>query len=689
VTYTVEVTDTATGCVYLDEIPPVDGPTTLDVTANSTPGFCDANRFGQITYDIDGFLPNSDLIVELLNTDTGVQITLESPTNVSPIHSGTHETLPGNYQIIVTDLTDNCTDAASVTIVQNLPSIDILALTPANCTADGSITVQGNGGGGGPYTFAFMPVGVAPTSADFSAATTFFGPSGNYDVYVQDALGCTSFAIAEIIPLDPALPAPTFIVDNQCAVASPTFDIVVSVPASVDTPRFTLGGDTQFGVLNGGGTAWEYTYTVTTPGSYVVDVVDANGCDSQGTAEVFEFLSASGGFSTEPTCNNADGVITIIPNGGSNNFDFALTGTDYLGGAVTLNLTNITGNGVFTGITPGSYQVVVTDRLVTDGVANCTFLVDNINLDAATLPIIETPSVQNVTCNGDDDGSIDISLQAGTDVDAPINYRLLNFTTRALITNNASGSFPGLAPGSYEVEVVSARATAPDFTCVVGANRFSSTIITATITSPGTAGNYRYSITGFENYQTSPTFEIVDNGSVQNITVYSIDDNGCQATASLTINPPMDVVPSITQIDPLNCRDAERVRIEVVGTTNFTVSATGPGVVSPVTNAPGDNFVDVFLPVSGDYLLEVEDLVGGCFYPLPLHTVVEPIEPLVVISEAERVGCFGDSDGALSIEVTNYTGLYTYTVYSGNDPGKTTPLATGNLDSANNPKLVT
>ena len=130
------------------------------------------------------------------------------------------------------------------------------------------------------------------------------------DVYVQDALGCTSFAIAEIIPLDPSLPVPTFIVDNQCAVASPTFDIIVSVPASVNTPRFTLAGDSQFGVLNGGGTAWEYTYTVTTPGTYVVDVIDANGCDSQGTAEVFEFLSASGGFSTEPSCNNADGGVT-------------------------------------------------------------------------------------------------------------------------------------------------------------------------------------------------------------------------------------------------------------------------------------------------------------------------------------------------------------------------------------------
>ncbi len=713
VTYTVEVTDTATGCVYLDEIPPVNGPTTLDVTASTTPGYCDANRFGQISYDVIGFAASSDLIIELLNTDTGVTIILESPTNVSPTHSGTHESLPGNYQIIVTDLTDNCTDAAAVTIIQNLPSIDILALTPANCTADGSITVQGNGGGGGPYTFAFIPTTVPQTPVtpgDFSAVTTHFGAAGNYDVYVQDALGCTSFAIAEIIPLDPALPVPTVFVYNQCAVASPTFDIVVSVPSSVNTPRFTLAGDSQFGVLNGGGTAWEYTYTVTTPGNYVVDVIDANGCISQNTAEVFEFLSASGGFSTEPSCNAADGVITILPNGGSNNFDFALTGTNYLGAAVALNLTNITGNGVFTGITPGSYSVVVTDRLVTDGVANCTFLVDNINLDAATPPIILPTIPQNISCNGADDGSIDIVLQAGTDVDSPIDYRLLNFDTRALITNNGSGSFPGLPPGRYEVEVISARncidlsglleitepvvytitAAAADFACEIGANRFSSSILTVTITSPGTAGNYRYSITGFENYQTSPTFEIVDDGSVQNITVYAIDDNGCQATTSVVLNPPMDVVPSIIQIDPLNCSVPERVRIEVIGTTDFTVSTISAIAVAPVTNTAGDNFVDVFLPASGDYLFEVQDnLPFGCAYPMPVHTVIEPIQPTVVIAEAESIGCFGISDGELTIEVTDYTGLYSYNVYSGSDPLKTTVLATGNLDTANNPETIT
>ena len=305
VAYTVEVTDLGTGCIYLDEIPPEDGPNPLEVTATSTPGFCDVNRNGQISYQVDGFTPGADLLIELLNDDTGARITIDSPTGVSPIYSNSYETLPGNYQVIVTDLTNACTDATAITIDQNLPGIDILAEQPANCNAFGQFTVRGYGGDGGPYTYAFMPNGVAPAPGDFSPSTTFVGAAGTYDVYVMDSSGCTSFAIATIINLDPPLPAPTFIVENQCDVTTTTFDILVRMPSTIDTPRFNLNGDEQFGVLNGG--FYEYTYTVGSPGDYVVNVVDANGCTSQGTATVYESSRPRAGSPRSPPATSPTG----------------------------------------------------------------------------------------------------------------------------------------------------------------------------------------------------------------------------------------------------------------------------------------------------------------------------------------------------------------------------------------------
>ncbi len=716
VTYTVEVRDLGTGCTHIETIDPIDGPN-LDVAAASTAGYCDL-RNGQITYEITNFNSGDNLFIEIYNVDTGTLIHSQTQNNVTTVpYNGFYDTLPGNYQVIVTNLTDFCTDGALITIDQNLPNIYIVASEPANCNADGQLTVVGGGGAGGPYQFAFGLSGFTPDydgtatpadpTDDFGTTNTFGGPSGTYQVYVRDIAGCTSFDIGTIIQEDLPPPPPVFDVVNQCDVTSTAFDITVSVPNTVDTPRFTLGGDTQFGVLNGAN--YEYTYTVGTPGFYVVDVVDASGCTNQNTAEVFEFISASGGFTTESTCNVDDGIITIVPNGGSGQFDYELTGLDYqsnIVGPITQS-----DNAVFNGVAPGTYQVMVTDRVARAGGIFCTFPV-NINLDAAVQPVILSATEQDISCDGADDGTIDIVLQPGTDVDSPIDYRLLNFDTRAFISNNASGSFPNLPPGRYDVEVVSSRncsvfsglleiteplpfsisASAPDFACEPGANRFSSTIITvvdpATTANPGTSGNYQYSITGFSNYQSANTFEIVDNGSIQNITVYAIDANGCEATTVVSINPPTDVVPSIVQIDPLNCRDDERVRIQVIGSTNFTVSTISATPVSPVTNTPGNNYVDVFLPASGDYLFEVQDNIGGCAYPMPKHTVNDPIFPIVLISEAKPVSCFGASDGELAIDVTDYTGVYTYNVYSGNDPGKTTILANGTLDTANNTEII-
>jgi gliding motility-associated-like protein len=702
VAYLVEVTDQGSGCVYLDEIAPVAGPTPLAITASSTPDFCDLSRNGQIVYNVDGFAPNSNLTIDLLNTDTGARINIANPTNVSPVYSDTYETLAGNYQVIATDLTNNCTAAAAVTVDQNLPSFDIISDSPANCNAPGQLTVRGTGGSGGPYLFAYMDVGVAPTPGDWTLETTFVAPAGTYDIYVRDVANCTSFAIQTIIGLNPDLVPPALLVQNGCDITATSFDILVQMPAAVDTPRYSLNGDEQFAVLNG--PFWEYTYTVGSPGDYVVDVVDASGCTSQGTARVYEFLNASGDFTTDPSCNNADGEITISTNGGSGDFTFELQDA----GGTTID-TNTTG--VFTGYAPGDYQVLVTDNLVIDASGNCTFLVDDIILAPAVVPVISSVLDTDISCNGANDGSIQVTIQAGTDTDSPLVYTLYESGTATVVDQNNSGSFTGLLPGVYDVAVVSSRdcevrqngidilepapfsisASAPPFSCVPGANQFSSTTITVNIVEPGTAaGGYQYSITGFGNYQPANTFEIVDTGSPQTITVYAIDGNGCRDQVTLpVINPPTNVVPALSVLGELTCTDPEEVRIDVTGTTNFTVSlVNGPVAIPPVSNTAGNSFVLVDLPAAGGYLLQVTDNIEGCSYPLPLHQVDDPVYPNVVISQASPVRCAvpGD-DGALFIEVSDYSGVYTYEAFRMDSGGNRIlpAAASGSFDTANFP----
>lgn len=712
--YTVQVRDTGTGCIYEQEIPPIDAPSTLDVTASSTPGACDINRNGEISYEVTGYTIGNELRIELLNNDTNTTTVLvPSVTTVALPYTGSYPELPGDYQIIVVNLTDTCRDAAGVVIDQNLPAIDVISDVPANCNALGQITVQGRGGSGGPYEYAFVnngaPEPVYPT--DYSIQTTYVAAAGDYDIYVRDASGCTSFDIATVIQLDPDLVLPSITVVNQCDPTSTAFDITVRMPDTINTPRFTLGGNEQLPTLVG--SFWEYTYTVSSPGDYVVDVIDANGCTSQGIARVYNFLSASGDFTTDSTCNDADGEISISTFGGSGDFSFVLTGTDYNSGAVG-PITQIN-NPVFTGLEPGNYQVVVTDRIVNDGSGFCEFTVSDVNLNQAAQPVITSEVVTDISCRDANDGTIEVAIGPAnamvpfTSEDNPIVFILNNLTTSSEQDRNGTGSFTNLPAADYQVQVVTARgcevlsaihtvtnpsvfsisASAPDFTCEVGANRFSSTIITVNVIDPGTVGSgYQYSITGFLNFQSANTFEIVDNGSTQNITVYALDGNGCQTTFDVPpINPPTDVVPSILAVDPLNCRDDERVRIQVIGTTDFTVSVISAIPVSSVSNNAGDNFADIFLPTAGDYLFEITDNIGGCVYPMPAHTVNEPILPTVAISEANPVSCFGTDDGELFIEVTDYAGAYTYTVYMADDVARATPIATGSFDTTNFPDV--
>tara|TARA_R110000868_G_scaffold14075_10_gene65765 strand:- start:695 stop:9220 length:8526 start_codon:yes stop_codon:yes gene_type:complete len=693
VTYTVEVTDLATGCIYFQEIPPVDGPTSLDVTASSPPVFCDDLGNGRADFTVTGFTGPID--IDLIDPSTGTVIDTQTYTGVAP-YDGFFDVAPGTYRILVTD-SDTCTDATPVDVILDMPSIDILSNVPANCNALGQLTVRGSGGDGGPYTFAFVPAGDTPLATDFTADNTAVLPGSltgiSYDIWAMDGRGCTFNVRDDVVLLQPALPTPTVIVDNQCAASAASFSITATMPAWVDTPSFTLNGEQNFTGI----------FSVNTPGTYTIDVVDANGCSGSGTAIVYEFLSGTGEFTALPICNNPDGTITISTNGGSGDFTFELQ--DNLGNPIGGVPTN--NSGIFTGQTPGEYLVLVTDNLVNDGTGFCFFSVP-VNLDLAVPPIIDAEIVENISCNGANDGSITILLQGGTDVDGPIDYVLTNISTAATVSNN-TGVFNNLVADDYQVEVITARncralsniitisepaifeisATSTPFTCEIGANRFSSSVITVNIDQVGTVGSgYQYSITGFENYQTANTFEIIDDGTTQTITVYAIDANGCQDQFILpAIAPPSEVQSTLMVQSLLNCEDPETVRISVAGTTDFTILTTSAIAVADVTNSGSNSYADVNLPAAGEYLFVVQDNVTGCLYPLPRHDVVAPINPIATIREAKPIQCFGDANGELFISVTDYTGVYDYTVYRSDDLTQTTPIATGTFDTANYPDI--
>ncbi len=724
VTYTVEVTDVgAGGCIYYIEIPPQEADSPLEITATSPIGFCDDSGNGRTDFTVSDF--SGDITIDLIDPITGAILQTDTADTATPgvDYIGFFDIVPDRYTVRVTD-SDTCTDAVIIDVILSIPSIDIISNIPANCNAQGQLTVRGSGGDGGPYQYAFVLAGTTPDkdgtltpadpTDDFSSATTAVLDGSlaglAYDIYVIDGRGCTFNVTESVILLQPELPEPTITVDNQCDPTASAFDITATLPDWVNSPTFTLNGESITGVFNTTTNLWEASYTVSTPGDYRVDIIDVNGCIGSGIGTVYEYLSGTAEFTTIPSCNNADGVITVTPNGGSDDFTFELL--DGSGVAISSVPTNTTG--IFVDQAPGDYQVLITDNEVTDGVVNCSFVVENISLEAATPPVIDEEIKEDITCNGADNGSITIVLQAGTDVDGPIEYILTNIDT-GTTTTNSTGTFTGLTEAEYQVEVLTDRgcsvdsnileiiepvpfvieATNTDFTCEIGANRFSSATITVDIATisgvlqEGTVGSgYQYSITGHENYQTSNTFEIIDDGTTQNITVYAIDGNGCKDEYDVVIAPSSEVQGVIDVQSVLNCEDDEVVRITVTGTVDFTVHTTSATAVADVTNSGSNDYVDINLPDSGEYLFVVEDNATGCLYPLPRHDVVEPIVPIATISEATPIQCFGDNNGELFIVVTDYVGEYEYIVYESTDVSQSTPITTGTFDTNDYPDAL-
>ncbi|MEM9141429.1 MAG: T9SS type B sorting domain-containing protein [Bacteroidota bacterium] len=726
VAYTVEVL-APNGCIYEEEIPPIDGFSDLEISAVSDTAFCDNFGNGNANFTVVDFL-GPDLDIEILNLDTGTVVATDNPTGltggIGSSYSGSFDVPPGSYQILVTD-SDGCTDATNVDIFLNSPSIDILNNEPANCNALGQLTFQGSGGTpfatGSPYLYAVVPLGdpvayggPADTTDSFTEETTrtLAGSLAGitYEIWVVDSRGCTFNVTQQVVQLQPDLVVPTPIVVNQCDPTSTSFDITVWMPDTTDTPRFTLNGDEQLGVLNIALNRYEYTYNVNSPGDYPISVVDANGCTGTGTASVAEFLFASVGSVVQPSCADNDGEITISATGGSGNFDYELTGIDFLTNPV--GPINQSDDPLFTGLAPGTYSVTVLDRDVMDGTGNCTVTINTIEIEEAIDLAIDTVRDVDISCNGETDGNITVNIDPANPGDSPLTFTLYESGTTTVVATNGTGFFDNLGMGTYDVVAVSAKncedrrngiaitepvpfsitAAAPDFVCAPGANRFSSSIITVTVIDPGTLGSgYQFGIT--ENladihigYQSASTFEVVDNGSPRDFIVYAIDGNGCRTEFNLpTINPPTGVVPTIVNVEPLDCANPETVRIQVTGTADFTVNTISAVPVGPVSNAVGVDFVEVDLPTSGDYLFEIQDNIGGCAYPLPVHTVDAPVLPTVTISEAQPVVCFGDSSGALFIEVRTYTGEYDYIVYRGDDLTKTTPIASGTFNTNDYP----
>jgi gliding motility-associated-like protein len=375
-----------------------------------------------------------------------------------------------------------------------------------------------------------------------------------------------------------------------------------------------------------------------TAGTYIVTVIDGNGCTATGSATITEPATALSGtiasLANVSVPGGTDGSVTVAGSGGTSPYQYKIGSGVYQV------------SGTFGSLSAGSYTVTVQD------INLCTFDVAiTITEPAATLSG-SISSQTNLACFGTSTGSITVTGSGGV---APYEYSLNSGTYQT------SGTFSLLAAGTYIVTVrdtvlstfdVSVTITQP--TSSVGGSITSQTNVlcfgsnTGSVTVSGSGGTapYQYKL-GAGSYQASGTFATLTAGSY---TVTVQDANLCTFDVAVTISQPLAV---------LSGNIASQTNVSCFGLTNGSVTITGSGGISPyMYSLNGGTFQlsGTFNNLAGaGYTISVQD-ANLCTANVSV-TITEPAV-LSLASTKVDVSCPGDADGSITLTISGGTQPY-------------------------------
>ena len=659
-TYFLQVRD-SNNCISVLEVDTPIAPSTIEITGiTSTNVTCNGDSNGTLNFTVQNYDPTvTDINYEILDALSLLPVapaingTLTGALG-GPVSESITTLSAGNYVLQVREASGTlCPANYTFLITQPAQSVNanITANIPANCNVNSQVTISATGGSG-PYTYEAGVTGFVQGSGDVPNSTNNVlilddTIRTNWEILVIDVNDC-SFRLPVTVG---RIPNPTINpVAQQCYSGTP-LNITLSGTVSTGTPTYSIGGAFQT----------DPNFVISTPGTYTLTIRDGNGCIATTTYEVEPQLLLDAELTQDLLCDT-DASITLTASGGTGTYTTYEVSSD--GGA---NYTATSSGGV-THVTnvAGTYQFKVTDT------QTCEAEYASIVVTPVTMPTL-TFIQANITCNGDDNGSIVVTASNGI---APYQYSIDNGANY-----QASNTFTGLIPSTlavtpYNIVVrdskncVSAATlvTITEPTIVTGmanltqslscgiANSLQSAIVT--ITGDGGTIPYTYSFDGGANYTSSNTFT---TNIATTVNAFVRDANGCISSVITQVIPPLDPP---TDLDfmaaAITCTNL---------TTDVTLNTTnGVGILtyeilSPVSATGNTTGLasGIFTGLTPDtYLFEVTD-ANGCTYE-EAYTIDSFTNITVSGLLNNNVTCNGLSNGAVTFTVSNFATTYSYTI---------------------------
>ncbi|MDX2171847.1 MAG: gliding motility-associated C-terminal domain-containing protein [Bacteroidota bacterium] len=615
--YTVTVTDSK-GCSATANTTIIQpAGLTAIVTGTNVTCFGLNNGIGNVNYGGGVGIPS-------ILWQPGLQV-VQTPTNL---------TAPQIHTVTLTDA-NGCALTKTLNITQPTAlTATVNNVVFTNCNqSNGSASVAVSGGAGG-YTYQWTSNPLF-TNNNITNVT-----AGAYTVTVTDLNGCQTSQIAAINNIA----GPT--------INSLTSSSVICFGQSNGTASVSATG---FGALTYLWSWLSQTVTAVTNlpnGIHSITVKDAANCITVGTvniAQPTQVVSAIGGF-TNVTCSGAgDGMAVVLANGGNPGYTYSWTPT----GNISATLTNAN---------PGTYTVLVKD------VNNCS-TTSTVTITTPNPLIITTNSVQNVNCNGGNNGLINTSITGGTPT-----YSITWTPTQPsnpLITN--------LAAGSYSLAVTDTKGCTTNSVYTI--NQPSALSVVSTNTTAATCGNSNGTanvvITGGTNpYNYSwntPTPQLSNSASnlaPANWVLTTTDNKGCVIQTTVTV--PAPALPSvIAAVTNPNCfgQSTGSATLTASGVGPFTYSWTPSGLTTAVISGIG----------ATTYSAAITD-ANGC----KTNTTVNVVQPSVLVLNQSPVQtiCYGTNANVYG-QGSGGTIPYSYTLTELGSGVSTTSTTSNGITSIN------
>ncbi|MFB6307685.1 MAG: SprB repeat-containing protein, partial [Flavobacteriales bacterium] len=420
----------------------------------------------------------------------------------------------GSYDLILRD-TNGCDDSAVVSVEEPDSLSFTTDIDSVSCkdSCDGQITVAGSGGIT-PYSYS------NDTGNTFQNSDIFSNLCANeFEVVLKDDDGCTDTSTVSVEEPDP---------------------VNISLISSDASCKNACDGEANSSV--GGGTS-PYSYQWDDPefqttskadslcaGTYQLIVTDDNSCEDTGEITVDEPDAMN--FTTSmdsSTCGNSDGEACVTPSGGAGNYSYQW---DSNAGNQTDSCAN--------NLSAGAYQVVVTDA------NNCKDST-TVQVSDKSSPVTDMIDSSMVTCNGDSNGTAEVSVSGGT---PPYDYNWSGGNANDSVVSD-------LSAGSYSVDVTddngcisseNVEITEPDAlnTSMSKTDLSCNSECDGTATANVSGGVIPYNYSWTNSADTTSTADSLCAGD-QKITV--TDSNNCIIEDSISISQPSALSTSDSIVD--------------------------------------------------------------------------------------------------------------------------------------------